>query len=233
MSRRESKGQRVKTFKAYIPNSDLTTTETIVVVHFKADDGFFYIHDGAHMFAPVREASGKVHDASGTRFHDTWIANNTLDGVVQTFEWICKQYTNQMRDALKSKVIRFTFKRNRPWMKERDESKNRPAASDISFCGTPAITFSYEVLYRIGDQLYYKPSENSPLQYRGKDTEARGRDGEAKTIPWTEEREAFFENMRLSLITLITRVEDFTENLEGNIDKAIAHAAPLLLTKQA
>lgn len=232
MSKRESKGQRIKTFKAWIPNSDLTKTETQVVVYFKADNGLFYIFDGAHMFAPVRESLGKSYDGRrGTAIHDTMLTNNTLNEVVATFEYICDQYLAQMREAQKTKCIRFTFKRNRSWIKGRDDHRQTP--SDISFCGTPAITFSYEVLFRVGDLLYYKNGENGALQYRGKANEARGRDGDATTIEWTAEREAFFENMQASLITLICRIEDFHENLTVNVDKAIAHTAQLLLPKPA
>jgi hypothetical protein len=46
---KSSKGQRVKTFKSYIPQSDLTKKETQVVVYFRADNGLFYIYDGAHI----------------------------------------------------------------------------------------------------------------------------------------------------------------------------------------
>lgn len=232
MSKRESKGQRVKTFKAWIPNSDLTKTETQVVVYFKADNGLFYIFDGAHMFAPVRESLGNKYNGDrDTRIHDNMITNNVLDGVIGTFEYICKHYETQMREAQKTKVIRFTFKRNRQWIAEQDEGKNRPGASDISFCGTPAITFSYEVLFRVGDLLYYKNGEDGALQYRGRHDEARGRDGDATTIDWTEEREAFFANMQASLITLICRIEDFHEDLTVNVDRAIAATAQLLLPK--
>jgi hypothetical protein len=221
--KRESKGQRVKTFKAFIPNSDLTRTETQVVVYFKADNGLFYIFDGAHMFNSARDRAKKYSDVGRVSIHADMITDNTLDGIVRGFEAICTAYEHAMREAQKKKVIRFTFKRNTSWDGE------RPAASDISFCGTPAVHFTFEVLYQVGDQLYYKHADDANLQYRGKVNEARFRDGDAVTIDWTEEREAFFMNMQASLVSLIHRVDDFQKDLLTNIDKAIAGTAPLLL----
>ena len=220
--KRESKGQRVKTFKAWIPNADLTKTETQVVVYFKADTGMFSIFEGAHMFDAARDRAKKQTRSGRVSIHADMITDNTLDGVVRGFEAICTAYIAEMREALKKKVIRFTFKRNTKWTAE------RPAADDISFCGTPAIHFMYEILYQVGDQVYEKV-DHDHLQYRGKANEARGRSGDAITVDWTEEREAFFKNMQASLVSLIHRVDDFQKDLLTNIDKAIAGTAPLLL----
>lgn len=225
--KRESKGQRVKTFKAWIPNSDLTKVETQVVVYFNASNGEFSIHQGSHMFATAREhMTSRLTRDRELRIHDHMITAYVLETIVQGFADICHAYTNAMREALKKKVIRFTFKRNAPWYQD-----GIPAASDISFCGTPAIHFTYEVLHRIGDALYEKRDDESNLQYRGSATEARFREGDAITIDWTEEREAFFENMQSSLLALIHRVDDFQKNLLVNVDKAIAASGPLLLPK--
>jgi len=225
--KRESKGQRVKTFKTFIPNADLTTTETQVVVYFKAESGLFYIFDGAHMFSAARERAKKRERSGGVSIHDNMITSNTLDGIVAGFNDICLAYTAEMQNALKKKVIRFTFKRNVAWDSEHQ------AQSDISFCGTPAVHFMYEILYQVGDQLYYRRSEDdgATLQYRGKVNEARFRDGDAITVDWTEEREAFFSNMQASLVTLIHRVDDFQKDLLVNVDRAIAATSTLLLEK--
>jgi hypothetical protein len=223
--KRESKGQRVKTFKAWIPNSDLTKTETQVVVYFKADNGLFYIFDGAHMFNSARDRAKKTVDARGVSIHDNMLTDNTLDGVVGGFNAICTAYEHEMREAQKKKVIRFTFKRNTAW-----DGEHQPA-NDISFCGTPAVHFTFEILYQVGDQLYYKSGDDANLQYRGKVNEARFRDGDAVTIDWTEEREAFFVNMQASLVALIRRVDDFQKNLLVNVDNAIAATTPLMLEK--
>jgi hypothetical protein len=225
--KRESKGQRVKTFKAWIPNSDLTKTETQVVVYFKADNGLFYIFDGAHMFDAARETAKKSIDARGISVHSNMLTDNTLDGIVRGFGAICASYEQEMREALKKKVIRFTFKRNTKW-----DGEHKPA-DDISFCGTPAIHFTYEILYQVGKQVYYKSDDkdDAVLQYRGSADEARFRGGDAITVDWTEEREAFFANMQASLVALIHRVDDFQKNLLVNVDKAIAASTPLMLEK--
>lgn len=225
--KRESKGQRVKTFKAYIPQSDLTKIETQVVVYFKADNGLFYIFDGAHMFRPSSDAAQKSFDSRELSIHENMITSKTLGRIVQGFEDICTIYDNMMRDAAKKKVIRFSFKANAPWYKD-----GEAAMKDISFCDTPALHIQYEVLYRVGDNLYAPFGEEGAgnLQYRGRYDEARGRSGDATTIDWTEEREAFFANMQSSLIEMIRRVNDFNKNLLVNVDNAIAANAPLLLT---
>lgn len=226
--KRESKGQRVKTFKAYIPNSDLTKTETQVVVYFQAANGLFTIYDGAHMFDAARERVHKTKaDERELRIHATFITANTLNAVVEGFNYICHAYEAEMKEASKKKVIRFTFKRN-----VKGTVDHLPV-DDISFCGTPAIHITYEVLYQVGEQLYYKSSEDAgaSLQYRGKANEARGRNGDAITVDWTPEREAFFANMQAALETLIHRVDDFQKNLLDNVDNAIAASAPLLLEK--
>jgi hypothetical protein len=220
--KRDSKGKIVKTFKAYIPRSDLTTVETQVSVYFKADTGMFTIYDGPHMYPAVQ---GRINlKANDVRIGDTYITSQRLNAITQAFDDICVKYTNEMRELQKRKVIRFTFKRNTPWDKESD----RPAADDIHFCGTPAIHFTYEVLYRVGDTLYEKPDDDINLQYRGSATEGRFRDGDAITVDWTEEREKFFNNMQASLLTLIHRVDDFQKNLLTNVDRAIAGGALLL-----
>ena len=223
--KRESKGQRIKTFKYFIPNSDLTKTETQVVVYFKADNGLFYIFDGAHMFASARERARKTMAGRDLIIHDNMITASTLDTIKQGFEDICNSYIHEMREALKKKVIRFTFKRNTKW-----DGEHQPA-DDISFCGAPAIHFAYEVLYQVGEQLYDKTEFAGNLQYRGNAKEARFRNGDAITVDWTEEREAFFVNMQASLVTLIHRVDDFQKNLLVNVDNAIAATTTLLLEK--
>jgi hypothetical protein len=227
---KSSKGQRVKTFKAYIPQSDLTKKETQVVVYFRADNGLFYIFDGAHMFDPSRDAARTSYDARELSIHANMITSKTLDRIVRGFGDICAIYDNMTRDAAKKKVIRFAFAANAPWYRE-----GEAALSDIHFCGSPALHLTYEVLYQVGDHLYTKSNvfgdekEDATLQYRGKATGARFRDGEAVTIDWTEEREAFFENMRGSLIELIRRVSDFNRNLLVNVDHAIAANSLLML----
>jgi hypothetical protein len=227
---KSSKGQRVKTFKSYIPQSDLTKKETQVAVYFKADNGHFYIFDGAHMFQPSADAARKSYDSRELGIHEDMITSKTLERIVRGFDDICHIYDNMMRDAAKKKVIRFSFKANAPWYRE-----GEAALSDINFCGSPALHLTYEVLYQVGDNLYTKSDvfddekEDAKLQYRGKATEARFRDGEAVTIDWTEEREAFFENMRGSLIELIHRVNDFNKNLLVNVDNAIAANSLLML----
>ena len=220
--KRGSKGQKVKTFKHWIPNSDLTKTETQVSVYFKADNGMFSIYDGAHMFPAAQDlVKGKI---GGWHIHTDHIYSDTMDSVIECFKYICQCYEQAMKNAAKKKVIRFTFKRNTSWDGEHQ------AADDISFCGKPAVHFEHEVLYQVGDQLYEQDKEGSTLHYRGKPHEGRQRSGDAITIDWTPEREAFFENMKQSLITLIHRVDDFQKNLLVNVDNAIAGGGPLLLT---
>lgn len=226
--KRDSKGQRVKTFKAFIPDADLKKTETQVVVYFKADNGEFSIYDGAHMFAAARERVQKKTGRELSVF-DNRITAYSLNVIVQGFADLSTAYEHEMRETLKKKVIRFTFKCNTKWDGEHQ------AKNDISFCGTPAVHIDYEILYQIGDQLYERvgDEDHSTLHYRGSAKEARFRDGEAVTVDWTEEREAFFENMRASLVSLIHRVDAFQQNLLVNVDRAIAGEAPLLLEKKS
>jgi hypothetical protein len=225
--KREGKGQRVKTFKAWIPQQDLTKIETQVGVYFKPDSGRFYIYDGAHMFAAAAERAKKSYEGRDVHIRDTMITDNTLDGLLNGFKAICFAYEEEMKNAAKKKVIRFTFKANTEW------DGSRQPKSDISFCGAPAIHLMYEVLYQVGDQVYFQDAEDGRLQYRGKADEARHSHSDAVTIDWTPEREAFFENMRQSLVTLINRVDDFQKNLLVNVDNAIAATTQLLLENRS
>src|ERR1700733_8516128 len=214
--KRDRKGQRVKTFKYFIPNSDMTSTETQATVFFKPETGMFTIYQGAHMFTAARDKARGKYDSRTLSIFENRVSADRLDDIVRGFEYLCGVYAEEMKNAHKKKVIRFTFKANAPWYTDHEA-----ALSDISFCGSPAIHFTYEILQQVGDQVYEQTEEGSKLQYRGSAKEARGRSGDAITVDWTEEREEFFKNMQGSLITLIHRVNDFQKDLLTNVDKAI------------
>ena len=132
-----------------------------------------------------------------------------------------KSFKCFLREANKSRVIRFHFKRNAstsPWF--RDEQ--------ISFCGSPALHLNYEVLWKVGNNLYRQHDPKMPLEYAGA-VKDRFDEGTSNVIEWTEERERFFESMVQGLVGLIRKVEDFSKNLAVNVDLAItSHTTPML-----
>lgn len=223
--KRDSKGQRVRTFKHFVPQPDLSTIETQVAVYFKADTSYFSIYDGAHMRDACKGEVQKSYDLRELAFFDDRVSSQLFDRVVEGFKALCTAYTRLLREAKKDRVIRFTFKRNLDW------AEGRKAANDISFCEAPALHLDYEVLWRVAGKLYEQNEPGDPLQYRGSaaDETARRGDGRSAVIEWTDEREAFFRNMRTALEALIQRVEAFGADLAANVDIAIAGNAPALL----
>lgn len=226
MAKKESRGQKVKTFKHWIPQPDLSREETQVAVYFKADEGTFYIYHGAHVFEACQDEAGNMYHFDKVHMRPTSISGKVMDQVVKAFEAVCNKYEKLLREQGKIRVIRFSFARNRRYV---EDSPFKPA-SDISFCGSPALHFDYELLWRVGDKLYRQDAPDFPLQFAGSVARDRGLHGEDETcVDWTPEREAFFEQMRNGLITLINRIEDFQSDLAGNIDLAIASGGMFLL----
>jgi hypothetical protein len=216
------KGQRVKSFKCFVPQPDLSTVDTQVVVYLDARKGLFSIYDGAHMLDACKDAAQKNYDTRTVSFFDDRISSKVLNELVEGFQGLCALYTRLLREQRKDRVIRFHFKRNLPG------TFDRFPKDDISFCGSPAVHFSYEVLWRVKDKLYRQPTPTSALQFAG-DVVDRHDEGAAHVVEWTAARENFFEDMERALVALILRVEDFQTNLASNIDLVIAgHASPLL-----
>lgn len=227
MSKRESKGQRVKSFKHWIPQPDLSKKETQVVVYFKANEGAFYIYDGAHLIEACRDETDRWYETRHVTAHGAALRSKLMDNLIEGFEALCKRYEQLLREQGKKRCIRFSFARNRPYV---EDSEHKPR-SDISFCGHPAIHFDYELLWRVGDTLYRQDDPEDALQFAGHVARSSGLHGETETcVDWTPEREAFFSQMRSSLITLINRIDDFQSDLEKNVTLALQGGmSPLMI----
>jgi hypothetical protein len=227
MSRREARGQRVKTYKFWIPQPDLIAAETQIVVYFKADESRFYIYEGAHVLEAVGHFADKMGELLHCRVHGGNISSPLIDNLMKGFEALCDRYVMLLREQGKKRVIRFTFARNRPYV---EGSPHKPA-SDISFSGAPALHFDFDMLWRVGDKLYRQSRPDDPLQFAGSVARSRGLHGESETcVDWTPEREAFFTQMRGALIETINRIEVFQSDLEQNVGLALARGtSPLMI----
>jgi hypothetical protein len=218
MSKRESRGQQVKTFGHYVPQPDQSTEKETIKVYFKADEGRFYIYPPAHILPVARAKAEQSSAAHGVNFRDDFINSPLMDKVVHAFETMCSIYQNILKEEGKIRVIRFAVQRNLR------ADLNHHAKSEISFCGSPALYFNYELLWLSGGELFRQDDPELPLQHV-----RSHHDGDAKVIPWTQEREDFFASMTVAMITLINRIDDFKANLESNVDKAIATRSSLFL----
>ena len=103
--------------------------------------------------------------------------------------------------------------------------------AEISFAGAgPALSLSYEVLYRVGDGLYrgYKQekedAEMTMTYMSAMPKEGPSHSGqETFVIDWTEEREEFFRRMRDGLVTLISRIAHLLAgDAAANVDQLVA-----------
>lgn len=212
--KRESKGQQVKTFQAWVPQPDLSKVKAIIKVHFRADAGTFYIYGPDHIL-PVVE--GQQNKGQPYRINKTSIEASTLAGVLEGYEWAELRYFEILKSEKKQKVIVVNFQCNRsysdgPHCTKANGPLDTHVRDDIHFVKSPALHLSYEILWKAGEQYYRQHEADDPLHHAHP---------EGTIIEWTAEREAFFEKMRSGLVHLIDRMIDFERDLASNADLAI------------
>lgn len=231
---RSGRGQQVKTFKHHEPQPDLGYKEVIGKVYFDAASGEFSIYTPEHIRL-VEQAltEARDQDQSGARMHGGRVIALTMDDVLKHYETVRRRYMALMQSEQKTRVIRFTYASNLDWIDGHHEKyrnglpgKIRGDRDGISFCGSPALHMTYEVLWEAGGKLY---REFTRAKFSDEADEPETRleyvsPGRGMIIPWTPEREAFFARMTGTLETLIMRLDEFSSQLTENVDWAIEQA---------
>lgn len=235
---RDSKGQQVKTFKHFVPLANLKYEETTGKVYFKADDGCFYVYLPDHITAVARalpDADG-WYETKGARRHGSAVFAPTMDAAMKSYDCTLKAYRKLIENQQREKVIKVEFKHNIRWIKEFHQPRNIQHAisayqqqlrDGISFCGSPAIHLRYEVLYRVGNDLYrvdFEGTESESLHHHQSNSA-----NDSNVIPWTPEAEAFFANTVANIERLIMAMIEFFDDTPANLALAIANGGTLKL----
>lgn len=218
MSKRESRGQQVKTFKASIPQPDLSYQTVIEKVYFQANEGMFSIYPQPHILGLVSgDAFGDRSEHGRNWWRHDRIISDRLDPLLSLHRDIMLRYVSIVREQTKTKVIVFKYECNL------SGSLRHVPRNDMHFATSPAIALDYAIRWKSGGHLYKFDEDDSELGLQ-----RSGFDG--VEIEWTAEREAFFEAMKTGLVNAIDRLIDFEAALKLDAGKAIAQMSrrPLL-----
>lgn len=238
MAKRESKGQQVKTFKHWAPLPDGNSEEIVGKVYFQASEGMFLVWLPENVATLSAKLLGiDPGERSGTNYHqyrDGVIRALTLDRVLDLYATALSNYKNTIRNLIGEKVLVVKFEANLRWRDNVDYvfgsgGGTAVTRSDLHFCGSPAIHLSYEVLWKVGENLFvrdwhepYKDKEG----YHTMRSHGSFREGDRyekrKLIMWTEEREAFIKGVRDNIERLGYAMHDFFKDFENNITHQIA-----------
>lgn len=208
---KDSKGQRVKSWKELVYDAELQTTYEVIQVYFKADHGKFFIYPPTHYVEalPSMDLNGAYFSA-GERGD---IYGMTLDAVVDGFKTVTEKYKELVKQQKKIKIIVIYL---------HYQSKKHPQGygSETSFrdnhIQAPALHFDYELGWDVNGTLYRWNGDD------GKHLHRRGQTKSHKTVEWTPEREEFFSRMKAGLQGLVDMLVGFFGNLEKDPDQAIA-----------
>lgn len=234
--KKETKGKQVKRFTAHVPPDQLgePKEKLVVPIFFRAADSTFaaYVPDHiAHGVADHPEAP------KSWRRRDQAIVSLLADDIEPGFEALIKLYEQIQRNAAKRKVIQVHVKANYRGGKYSAVGKSGVRLSELSFAPSPALSIWHRILWQVGNGLYSAHEDKSGagrlthLSYicAAPKPEAPVQPGhipperETFVIDWTPEREAFFDNMREGLLTLIERIAFMLGgDTSGNVDRLIA-----------
>ncbi len=244
MTKRETKGQQVKTFTTHEPQEDMSYVATSVKVYFKDDEFTAYLPDHMHqvvenlpLFKEGRQTRSAYMQLRLSHAGDC-ISAKIVDHLVQGYKQILLEYFQHLTNLAAQKVIVVEFKANLPWRRERQDAGDWTFRSgggtavtrnDISFAGFPTVHLSYRILHRAGDTLYRRVEGNgdqpprmeyveNPFLHAG--TKDRGRI-ENRILDWTQEREDFFAETVARLTELGLRMHDFFKDTLTNTTYAI------------
>jgi hypothetical protein len=235
---KESRGQKVKSFTIYVPggaNVD-DREKTVMAVYFQAKESMFYAYLPEH----IAKAIGHHPDAPEKLYHGairTPLADEVEPGVKAAFDL----YEKIQRNTLRKKVLLVDIKANFPGVNRYvvGLDAGRPGFDDISFAFSPALAFTYETYWLVGDCLYrsYKRDKDSDLEEMTYVTKApsvggsgSGRSKSRFMLDWTEEREQFLSNIHQGLVVLIERLwQLLSGDTQQNVDRLIAGGGNLML----
>lgn len=218
---RESKGTKVRTFTVYVPQMDLTKSKEVWPIYLDSD-GQFVVYVADHIAEIVGTWSDQPQGWRKPR-----VTSSELERVKWATETVLRRAENVLIEGAKEKVILVTFKANRLG-EGKYEHRDRFKPSAISFADSPTVHLTYRVLWKSGAGLFRQDRPDSPLTYITSATSGTNRLPdrlpETLQIPWTQEREDFFERTVQALGALIDRVAVFlgSEDLAGALDVAIA-----------
>lgn len=228
MTKRESKGQQVKTFKHFVMLPSLESEVIIGKVYFQADSGRFAIYLPEHVAAVAASIPHNEYDGrSGLIFNRDqggYLTHKVIDTVIDGYKGYLTRYEDLLRTQKRRKVIAVTFRQNIRWIKGFHDVRNSTdfagygaRRGDISFCGAPAIHLTYAVRYEVGGKLYQVVNHDDGSEHMTYAAQ------EGKIIDWTPDRENFFANTVGNIERLIMAMIEFMDDIEGNIDRAIAN----------
>lgn len=217
---KKTKGKQVKQFKCFYPGEDLEMNEEVVKVYFKAAEGFFHIYHHEHISSIIEPLYKEMtnNQTIGVMFYNGELFGTQMQPVIDAYEASLKFYKQVLRNSLKSKVIRIQFRANSPHY-----NNNCQPFETVSFATAPTINLTYDVFWKVNDRLYHCDDDGRRLRDAGQshhDPESCNHDGYYQ-IAWTEEREAFFEQIQGNMIKLIDKLEMFFRDIEGNTNQAI------------
>jgi hypothetical protein len=212
-----SKGQQVKTFKTFIPQPDLTSSEMVMKVYFRAADGMFLIYLPEHIAASVGD---KFNESNRERYIGARVESNGVlacpiaNEIVEQFNRICLMYRDLLKNENRVKVILLTVQVNASGQRADGTWRNR---KDQPFAISPMLGFNFDVMWKVDKNLYRQRGPDEKMTAVGS-AENVIRNKGSKLIPWTQEREDVLTAMRDGFFNLIDHVDAFCDDIEGNLD---------------
>jgi hypothetical protein len=174
------------------------------------------------------------------RPRDTVCTSREMHDAIRQFDYEIAKYGAIVRAENREKVIVINYKRNwpgrtaggniHPWSSGTGDELGDGNGFSRRNVPNLGMALSYEILWRLNGKDIFElgfnddgtPAGDPQRRYSADDTEY-------KVLPWTEEREQFFEAMREGLGNMIERMNVFFANdMIANIDRAIAYGGSAL-----
>ncbi|AXQ68961.1 hypothetical protein HOU00_gp164 [Caulobacter phage CcrPW] len=185
-----------------LPDPDSFDVKKRADIHLDSDTGIFTIK----LRKEVVDLLGCVPQVHGRDLNQT----------KRDYERKIAQYKVALRNLAREKVIVVYYRRDR-----RDGHQAKEFQSWAhDHLPTVRLGLQYDVLIKVGKHVYSQQFEEAPLHHEGSAENSQYR----KVIPWSEEAEAFFFNMIVSMQGLIDRLDGFLRkgDLNENVKLAIA-----------
>jgi hypothetical protein len=228
MAKRDPALTKIKDHSYKFPLPGVMSRPAKVQVMFNPETGTFSLRLPDEVTTVMKRPQGTV------------CTSREMYDAIRQFDADIARYSSIIRAENREKVIVINYKRNWPgrasdgtihsWSTGTSDQLGGGHGFDRKNIPNLGMALSYEVLWRLNGKdifelLFSKdgtPAGDPQRRYSSEDKEY-------KVIPWTEEREQFFEAMREGLGNMIDRMNVFFANdMIANIDRAIAYGGSAL-----
>lgn len=228
----------VKRYKANHPTTEPGGWEIVTTkVHLNSDSGHFEIELPEHVSDVIRSLKlpdrYNIHDHHGKPpkgthspvFAGRRVVARDMQTVMDVFGSICQIYGIWIQDNAAERWIMVIFAYNVKWVEGFHNAEGVPSRqfagcnggkpSSMSFAGVPALELTTSDVWKI-DGAFFTKSRGG----RWHSVQER-QPGKIHYLLWTQEREDFLARMDHGLTSMICKLIEFFEDLEGNMTTAI------------